>query len=185
MTCREKLQIEHPECIDERQFGGCVGCPDNYGYLPSPNRPCQQLGDFTCGACWDREIPEDDAKSHDGKDEKTLACREYTIDILGTTYTVRIVPKTEDEYLDRMDAYCDKTSKRIVVRAKDENNELDDYSIYENTMLRHEIIHAFLFESGLHNNFKHDEWGHDETMIDWVAVQFPKILEIFKEVGCL
>ena len=82
------------------------------------------------------------------------------------------------------------SSKRIVVREQDENDKkdvgvIDNYDVYLRTMLRHEILHAFLFESGLHNNFSHPEWGHDETMIDWVAVQFPKILEAFKQVDCL
>lgn len=51
--------------------------------------------------------------------------------------------------------------------------------------LRHEIIHAFLFESGLGFNLEHRESGHEETLIDWLAIQFPKILEVFKEADCL
>lgn len=51
--------------------------------------------------------------------------------------------------------------------------------------MRHEIIHAFLFESGLSENFTHPEYGHDETYVDWIASQFPKMCEVFKEVGCL
>ena len=55
MTCREKLKLEHPECVDPIYGGGCEGCPSSYGYLSSP---------FVCGGrddecteCWDREIP--------------------------------------------------------------------------------------------------------------------------------
>lgn len=52
--------------------------------------------------------------------------------------------------------------------------------------MRHEIIHAFLYESGLAENFEHaNEFGQDETMVDWIAMQFPKILEVYKEAGCL
>ena len=55
-----------------------------------------------------------------------------------------------------------------------------------NKQLRHEIIHAFLSESGLQSNFEHcTKFGHEETMIDWIAVQFPKIYEVYKEVGAI
>jgi hypothetical protein len=111
--------------------------------------------------------------------------RNLKIDILGTKYTVQVLPKTEDKFLEQVDGYCDKTSKKIVVKAKDETCELEDFEIYKKTCLRHEIIHAFLFESGLHENFKHEPWGHDETVVDWIAVQFPKLLKAFKAVDCL
>ena len=107
------------------------------------------------------------------------------IDVLGTTYTISVVHKNKDKFLVTADGYCDKTSKKIVVRAKDESCELDDYEVYKKTCLRHEIIHAFLYESGLHQNFHHDEWGHEETMVDWIATQFPKLHKAFKAAGCL
>ena len=105
------------------------------------------------------------------------------VSILGTEYTIQKLSKKEDSYLEKCDGYCDKTSKRIVV--KTDNDDLDNIEVHINKVMRHEIIHAFLYESGLHENFKHDTWGHDETMIDWVAVQFPKILEVFVEAGCM
>ena len=47
-------------------------------------------------------------------------------------------------------------------------------------IIRHEIIHAFMFESGLGFNFEHKPFGQDETMIDWFAMQYPKIKIIFR-----
>ena len=105
------------------------------------------------------------------------------VSILGTEYTIQKHSKKDDKYLETCDGYCDKTSKRIVVNI--DNGDLDDFDVYIKKVLRHEIIHAFLYESGLWENFKHDTWGHDETMVDWVAVQFPKILNVFAEVDCL
>ena len=43
-------------------------------------------------------------------------------------------------------------------------------------ILRHELIHAFLVESGLNRNCG---W-HNEEMVDWLAIQFNKIKDIFK-----
>lgn len=107
------------------------------------------------------------------------------VNILGTEYTIEILSAAEDDYLKRCDGYCDKTTKRIVVKEEDDDSELGNFEVYKKVCLRHEIIHAFLFESGLHQNFKHDTWGHDETMIDWVATQFPKLLKVFEQADCL
>lgn len=105
--------------------------------------------------------------------------------ILGTEYTISEASVMDDKYLAECDGYCDKTSKKIVIRAKGDDCQLDDFESYRRKVIRHEIIHAFLFESGLHENFKHEQWGHDETMIDWFAVQFEKLQQAFKEADCL
>lgn len=105
------------------------------------------------------------------------------INILGTTYTIKELSKEADPILEDCDGYCDKTSKTIVVAKKSSTCNLDDFEWYRRKVMRHEIIHAFLFESGLHENFTH-EGGHDETYVDWIAVQFPKMAEVFKKAGC-
>lgn len=107
------------------------------------------------------------------------------IDVLGTKYTVVVTTTAKDKFLETCDGYCDKTTKKIVVKAEEPYNELADFSVYLKKVKRHEIIHAFLLESGLHENFKHSEWGHDETTVDWIAVQFPKLLKAFKDADAL
>lgn len=107
------------------------------------------------------------------------------IDILGTEYTVEEMTPEEDSFLEKCDGYCDKSAKKIVVAKESPDSELGDYEWYQKKVKRHEIIHAFLFESGLHENWKHDEHGHDETVVDWIAVQFPKMLKAFKEADAM
>lgn len=107
------------------------------------------------------------------------------VNILGTEYTVEVASKKEDKFLENCDGYCDKTSKRIVVTTKDDDCEIEIFEEYQKKCIRHEIVHAFLIESGLQENFRHQEWGHEETMVDWIAIQFPKILQAFKEADCL
>ena len=63
MTCREKLKIEHPECIDEDCVGGCERCPSFYGYMPDPTQCSFGSVEATCVACWDREIPEEKSEA--------------------------------------------------------------------------------------------------------------------------
>lgn len=108
-----------------------------------------------------------------------------TVNILGTEYTIEERTESEDASLKEDDGYCDKTTKLIVITKKTDECDLGDFEVYRRKILRHEIVHAFLFESGLHENFTHPTHGHDELYVDWIAVQFPKMLEVFKKVGCL
>lgn len=106
-----------------------------------------------------------------------------TVDILGTKYSVHYRNPSEDKFLRECDGYCDKTSKKIVVTT--ENIELDDFEKYQKKCLRHEIIHAFMFESGLGCNWEHKPIGQEETTVDWFAIQFPKLLVAFQKVGAI
>lgn len=103
------------------------------------------------------------------------------VNILGTEYNISIRNKNKDSILKECDGYCDKTLKVIVISEKEKDCNLGDFKVYQDKVLRHEIVHAFLFESGLHENFNYDS----ETVIDWVAVQFPKMIKIFQKVGCI
>jgi hypothetical protein len=79
-----------------------------------------------------------------------------------------------------IDGYCDYTSKEIVIR-KDNTNDVGDFIWTQKKQLRHEIIHAFMAESGLQCNWEHiKQFGHDETTVDWFAIQFPKIKKYLK-----
>lgn len=112
----------------------------------------------------------------------------YKVSVLGTEYSVYLgVARDEDANLENCDGYCDKTVKRIVVAGIDTDNELGNFEVYEKTNLRHELTHAFLFESGLDGN---SCWGngaddHPEQMVKWIAVQFPKIMKVFREAQAL
>lgn len=100
------------------------------------------------------------------------------IDILGTQYSIQFKTDREDRFLKDCDGYTDKTTHKIVIAKKPEDNELGNYHIYMQKVLRHEIVHAFLFESGLHENWTHPD-GHDEAYVDWIAIQFPKLFKAF------
>ncbi len=45
--------------------------------------------------------------------------------------------------------------------------------------LRHEVIHAFFSESGL------DDYSSNEELVNWIAIQFPKMLQVFKEIEAI
>ena len=104
-----------------------------------------------------------------------------TVNILGTEYKV-----IRESFADAdTDGYCDYTSREIKIR-NDNVNEVGDFDELMRKQLRHEIIHAFLAESGLQANFEHyKQFGHEETIIDWIAIQFPKMIKAFQSVNAI
>lgn len=61
MTFREKLALEHPDCLGSEYDGGCSGCPHSYEY--EQQRFHDWCKSHTCTECWDRKIPENEESS--------------------------------------------------------------------------------------------------------------------------
>lgn len=112
----------------------------------------------------------------------------YTVDVLGTPYSVYTdAPMEEDPLLEGCDGYCDWTVRRIVILEKTKDEEHADFEMRKRVSLRHEIIHAFLYESGIDENSTWDIEGqaHPEQMVQWIARQFPKLQEAFRKVNAI
>ena len=107
--------------------------------------------------------------------------KNFKVNILGTDYEVKYL-ELKDEGID---GDCDSTTHIIRVRT-DNTNNLGNMKELQKVTLRHELIHAFLFESGLGFSWQHPEqFGHDETTIDWFARMSPKIFKLFQELEIL
>ena len=95
-----------------------------------------------------------------------------TLNILGTDYLLQYASAEEDPELKNLSGYCMTSQKKIAVEKSKE-------PYVEKWILRHEIVHAFLHESGLD---KEAPWGdQEEQLVDWIAIQLPKIVKICKE----
>lgn len=104
--------------------------------------------------------------------------------VLGTEYKLELdVPEGDDPALVMNQGYCDCTSKSIRVKEYDMTDVLAyaNPEDYLKATVRHELIHAFLDESGLQGC----SWAGNEEMVDWFAIQFPKIVKVFKELDVL
>lgn len=101
------------------------------------------------------------------------------VDILGQEYKI-IFGNVTDPRLEAADGYCDFTTKQIVVRSDipETVDTVSDLDVYKNKVLRHEIVHAFLYESGLDNN----SWGGNEEIVDWIALQLVKIVQVVDKI---
>ncbi|MBR4208648.1 MAG: hypothetical protein IKQ96_00335 [Lachnospiraceae bacterium] len=73
------------------------------------------------------------------------------------------------------DGYCDPTVKQCVISSFEEEMGLPGCKknlwVHQEKVIRHELVHAFLYESGLSEN----SWAGNEEIVDWIAAQFPKL----------
>ena len=99
------------------------------------------------------------------------------INILGSTWTVTPEEMEDNNY----DGLADLSTKEIRIRM-DNTNEVGDFEALVKKQTRHEVIHAFLYESGLSFN---SDWAVNEELVDWIAIQFPKIAEVYEKLGCI
>lgn len=103
-----------------------------------------------------------------------------TINILGSDWTIQSQTEEENPKLTEAAGYCDYSTRTITVKKKyaDELFNLADMDAYKRQVLRHEIVHAFLFESGL------TEVARDETVVEWIAIQLARMNIAMTQAGC-
>lgn len=116
------------------------------------------------------------------------------VNILGTEYTIETRKVSEDDFMEKNHyaGYCAEEKKLIIIADMTEKpyfDDMDEYEIeaYRKRTLRHELLHAFLNESGLSDNASvpSGSWAKHEEMIDWFAIQSPKIFKVYKELDIL
>ena len=97
------------------------------------------------------------------------------VNVLGTVYRIKYVPS-----LDGRGGETDFYTKEIRISEQEDipaEYKTDNLKEMQRHVLRHELIHAFLFESGMdQSSAAHDAWAVNEEMIDWKAIQMPKIM---------
>lgn len=108
------------------------------------------------------------------------------INILGAKHHITLCHNSEDPRMYNSDGFCDETTKEIFVENfegdEDKPNTKKQLNVQKKKALRHEIIHAFAFESGLAEN---SDWAQNEEFVDWIAIQGPKILKAWQEAGAI
>ncbi len=106
------------------------------------------------------------------------------VNILGEEYKV-IYDSENEPKMKNANGYCELYAKEIhISKAMFENDDdplvMKDYDIEARKVIRHEMIHAFIKESGL---WECCEWARNEECTDWIARQFPKLIEAFSKAG--
>ena len=112
-----------------------------------------------------------------------------TVDILGSKWTIKYVD--DDPAFEQAEGFTNDAAREITienVKISDDPLLYDMQSQYINQkrVLRHELIHAYLYESGLGDSSNScDAWAVNEEMVDWFARNIPKMIVTFKELKCL
>lgn len=109
------------------------------------------------------------------------------INVMGTDIRVEFRKAADDKKLSNADGYYDHSVGLIVVLIPEpDDNSVEDLERYQKRVLRHELTHAFLYESGLYvSSGSADAWASNEEMVDWFAIQAPKIFRVFHKEGLL
>lgn len=111
------------------------------------------------------------------------------VNILGTNYEIIFKNIDEETRLKENWGFTDFHTKEIYITddiEKETENSCKNLIDFKNKVMRHEILHAFLYESGLRENSNNTiSWAENEEMIDWFAIQIPKIVKVYKELNIL
>lgn len=103
------------------------------------------------------------------------------VNVLGIVYRIKYVPS-----LDGRGGETDFYTKEIRISEQEDvpaEFKTDNLKEMQKCVLRHELIHTFLYESGLDmSSAAHDAWAVNEEMIDWMAIQMPKIMAAYESV---
>lgn len=103
-----------------------------------------------------------------------------SVNILGTEYKIIIddeMHRTERDGAERR--YLHEISLRPKSDMLDGEATDHERALRFSEVGRHEILHAFFDESGL------ESYSQNEQLIDWLAVQSPKIFKVFTELELL
>lgn len=104
---------------------------------------------------------------------------EFGVSVLGTVYTVRVCSEAEDARLLGANGITDWSSKEILLEEAPAGN-VRNMAEAVRSVLRHEIVHAFIQESGMPTA----PWATEE-MVDWLALQGEKIWRAWQEIGAV
>lgn len=121
--------------------------------------------------------------------------RNKTIQILGTTWKIEYVKESDfPEIATNCSGNTNDYAKTIQVVLYDKPSENPLHLVnnpskteFNKCVLRHEIVHAYLYECGLgeDSNKSPEAWAMNEEMVDWFARLSPKIFETFRELDLL
>lgn len=105
------------------------------------------------------------------------------INVLGANYLIRAPEEKDKMKLENASGLCETYSKQIVIDVPDgDPRDYDNINEYRKKVLRHELVHAFLHESGLDSN---SDWAGNEEVVDWIALQAPKLIKAFEDAQAL
>lgn len=116
------------------------------------------------------------------------------VDVLGTKYSIEVKGYNDDPAFSKsgIDGYCEQGTHRIVIGDlhtwpgwEDESEEFIIANMKHT--LKHELCHGIFSESGMEDNGDKCDgpWCRHEPLIDWIAIQGPKLYKIWQQANAL
>lgn len=120
------------------------------------------------------------------------------VSILGESWTIKVVDSNTECYEKRVleeqeaNALTQTYLKEIWIDADayvstEDSQQMPEDNPAVDQDITHELYHAFYMEAGLDTCTGTDGcengWARNETMIDWNAKMFPKILKVRRKLG--
>ena len=117
-----------------------------------------------------------------------------TVNVLGTKYTIEVKKYNDDPAFSKsgIDGYCEQGTHRIVIGDlhtwpgwEDESEEFIIANM-KHTLI-HEVIHSHFNESGLQDSSAvyDGPFAKNEMLVDWIAIQGPKLYKIWQQANAL
>lgn len=101
--------------------------------------------------------------------------KDLHVDIMGMPWIITWRTQEEDEKLLDYTGYCDESARLIVIEwYADDYRNRSSVAAHTASIVRHEMIHAMLFECGLDSS-THKNWAKNEEMVDWIALLLPRL----------
>lgn len=155
MTCREKIALERPDCIDSECLGGVEDCPNSYGYMEKPQYCDLGSTPELCAKCWDREIPGTEEK------EKKMTIYEKVCEMNGDENLAIHLCPSDFGFKDLEGMTCDCTKCTDCWNRPAEENELKEPHILDSGNRRE-------FESGAVRDIQEGKGRMD--LLPWAAI---------------
>lgn len=110
--------------------------------------------------------------------EENTNVTESVVNILGTEYDITF--DADDEDLDGETRYYkNQINVRSVENLLSVGDTDEEKKARFKEVVRHELIHAFLFESG------NEEYARDERLVSLLSILSPKIFNLFQNLNIL
>lgn len=105
------------------------------------------------------------------------------VNILGEPFKIYVIPRRFDRGLAEnpdLEGYTDYTVNKIVcedLADSEGSDNQEDVDVVIRRIIRHEVLHAFLFRCGLDAN---SDWARNEELVDFFAIKFPDLSALYQ-----
>lgn len=114
-----------------------------------------------------------------------MSTKRISVVVAGVPYSIQLVPDGTIPYIgnDTNEGLCDYSVKEITVHdVTQESREGDDMKNLEfirNNNIKHELVHAFLFETG------NSEYASDEKLVELIALSIEKLHTLCEDADAI